>query len=84
MTGTLRRRKRSFLWSTPRQPRGLPLRDARERDSLCGFVSLQLAAPVAVVVLHEIGSAIPADVAVPVMLLLRLSQIILGRSLELR
>ena len=46
--------------------------------------SLQLAAPVTVIVLHEVGPAIPADVAVPVMLLLRLSQIILGRSLQLR
>ena len=49
-----------------------------------GWGALQLAAPVAVIVLHEVGPAIPADVAVPVMLLLRLSQIILGRSLELR
>jgi hypothetical protein len=47
-------------------------------------VALKLAAPVAVAVLHEIGPAIPAYVAVPVMFLFRLSQIISGRGLELR
>jgi hypothetical protein len=46
--------------------------------------ALKLAAPVAVAVLHEIGPAIPAYVAVPVMFFLGLSQIILGRRLELR
>ena len=72
------------IWQTLRVPTDMIAhawrRNLRARPNLPFCVPLQLAAPELMVLYGEIGATVRADVAMAVMLFLRLSQVVFGRE----